>query len=112
MELLQYAQQLSNAEVPETIRQSILAERARMTATGVKVRQTSFFCINTTANISLFAILITSQGVLADYRAAQAMAEAEAQAIALYRQQVLTRMTQGAKVQYVAEEASYFYCVL
>uniref|UniRef100_A0A7S3GW90 Phosducin domain-containing protein n=1 Tax=Spumella elongata TaxID=89044 RepID=A0A7S3GW90_9STRA len=79
MELLQYAQQLSNAEVPETIRQSILAERARMTATGVK-------------------------GVLADYRAAQAMAEAEAQAIALHRQQVLTRMTQGAKVQYVAEE--------
>lgn len=37
MELLQYAQQLSNAEVPETIRQSILAERARKTATGVKV---------------------------------------------------------------------------
>jgi len=56
----------------------------------------------------LFAFLIISQGVLADYRAAQAMAEAEAQAIALHRQQVLTRMTQGAKVQYVAEEASYF----
>lgn len=37
MELLQYAQKLSNAEVPESIRQSILAERSRQTATGVKV---------------------------------------------------------------------------
>lgn len=37
------------------------------------------------------------------------MAEAEAQAIALHRQQVLTRMTQGAKVQHLAEEVNYYY---
>lgn len=36
------------------------------------------------------------------------MAEAEAQAIALHRQQVLTRMTQGAKVQHLAEKVNYF----
>ena len=46
---------------------------------------------------------IIVQGVLADYRAAQALAEAESQAIAKHRQQVLTRMVEGAKVQYVQE---------
>lgn len=43
------------------------------------------------------------QGVLADYRAAQALAEAESQAVAQHRQQVLTRMVEGAKVQHVEE---------
>ena len=55
MELLQYAQQLSNAEVPETIRQSILAERARMTATGVKVCPTCPLGINFSAKIKLYS---------------------------------------------------------
>lgn len=42
--------------------------------------------------------------MLADYRAAQALAEAESVAVAQHRQQVLTRMVQGARVQAVPEE--------
>lgn len=51
------------------------------------------------------------QGVLADYRAAQALAQAEAEAIAQHRQQVLTRMVQGAKVQYIATEVRSIVCL-
>jgi hypothetical protein len=40
MELLRYAEQLSKAEVPEPIRQRILADRAAGPATGVKVTLT------------------------------------------------------------------------
>ena len=42
---------------------------------------------------------------MADYKAAQALAQAEGQAEALYRQQVLTRMAEGAKVKTVADQA-------
>ncbi|KAJ1432000.1 thioredoxin-like protein [Ochromonadaceae sp. CCMP2298] len=69
-ELMQYAQQLSSADIPESVRQSILAERARKSSTGVK-------------------------GVLADYKEHKALERAQAQADALYRQQVLTRMAGG-----------------
>jgi hypothetical protein len=48
-------------------------------------------------------VLAWLQGVLADYKAAQAMAEAEAQAEALARQQIITRMVEGAKVKTVAD---------
>ena len=37
MQLLRCAEQLSKADVPEPIRQRILAERATKSATGVKV---------------------------------------------------------------------------
>jgi len=105
--MLQYAQKLSNAEVPESIRQSILAERSRQTATGVKVHfthQRNRICTSITCDF-------TTQGVLADYRAAQALAEAESQAVAQHRQQVLTRMVEGAKVQHV-EQVKSPVCVL
>lgn len=37
VELMKYAEQLSKSEVPEPIRQRILAERMTKSATGVKV---------------------------------------------------------------------------
>ena len=46
MELIRYAQHLTNAEVPDSIRQSILAERATKSSTGVKVKSKCFFQYN------------------------------------------------------------------
>ncbi len=72
--LLDHARNLASADVPEPIRRSILAERERKTKTGVK-------------------------GVLADYKAAKAMEEAQAQAEAMSRAAIITRMVEGFKIQ-------------
>ena len=74
---LAYARSLAAAEVPETVRRSILEQRERGKQTGVK-------------------------GVLADYKAAQQLAAAQSEADALQRAAVLTRMVEGCKIQ--AEE--------
>ena len=41
--LLKYAENLSKSELPEPIRQRILAERATKSATGVKVNNFIYF---------------------------------------------------------------------
>ncbi len=52
MELLNEAKYLEQAEIPETIRRSILAERERKSSTGVKVNATQalelVLCLNFT----------------------------------------------------------------
>ena len=42
--------------------------------------------------------------MLADYKAAQALALAEAQADALARQEIITRMVEGVRVKTTAEQ--------
>lgn len=69
-ELLDEARSLAAADVPETVRKSILAQRMRDKQTGVK-------------------------GVLADYKAATAMAQAQALADAQQRAQIINRMVHG-----------------
>lgn len=64
---------MHNAEVPESIRQSILADRARKSLTGVK-------------------------GVLADYNASKKLERAQIEADALFRSQVLSRIAEGSKI--------------
>mmetsp|Transcript_31216 Transcript_31216/g.52681 ORF Transcript_31216/g.52681 Transcript_31216/m.52681 type:complete len:325 (+) Transcript_31216:37-1011(+) len=80
-ELMKYAQQLSNSDIPESVRQTILAERAGKSATGVK-------------------------GVMADYKASKALERAQAQADAEYRKQVLTRIAEGCKVSHNTQEVA------
>ena len=68
--LFEYARNLSQNDVPEPIRRSILAERMRKNKTGVK-------------------------GVLADYKAAVELDKAHRQAVSDHRQAVITRMAEG-----------------
>lgn len=70
--LLEAARDLHMKDVPETIRRSILAERERKSKTGVK-------------------------GVLADYKTAKKMEEAQRQAAEANRNAILLRIAQGAK---------------
>lgn len=69
-ELLEYARYLAKSDIPESVRNNILAERAGLPSTGVK-------------------------GVLADYKAHQATVAAQRMADAEQRQQVLMRMARG-----------------
>ena len=73
-QLLNLARNLAYDDVPEPIRQSILAERMRNPSTGVK-------------------------GVIADYRADQALALAQREAERDYRDAVLRRIAIGATSQ-------------
>ena len=79
--LFEHARYLAREDVPEPIRRSILAERMRKSKTGVK-------------------------GVLADYKAHCKMEKAQREAIALQRQAILTRMTEGYKMS--AEESALY----
>jgi hypothetical protein len=92
--------------VPESIRQTILAERAKKSSTGVKVSHELFFYAY--FHCSHHCILFF-QGVLADYKAAQALAQAQSQADHLYRQQVLTRMAEGAKAAPVIQQVYFAF---
>lgn len=69
--LMDLARNLAYDDVPEPVRQSILAQRMRGPSTGVK-------------------------GVLADYRADKALAEAQREAEANFRSAVLRRIAVGA----------------
>lgn len=69
-EMLALARSLATADIPETIRNNIMAERAGLPSTGVK-------------------------GVLADYKAHQALIAAQREADTASRQQVLMRMARG-----------------
>jgi len=77
--LMEHARALAHADVPEPVRRGILAERQRKASTGVK-------------------------GVLADYKAAQALDAAQAQAELAQRAAIFKRMTEGAKRELVEEE--------
>ncbi len=70
-ELMNYARNLAANDIPETVRRSIIAQRERGAKTGVK-------------------------GVLADYKAACALAEAEARVEAQRRAEVINRLVSGA----------------
>ena len=78
-QLLDLARNLAYEDVPEPVRQSILAQRMRNPATGVK-------------------------GVIADYRADQALAAAQRQAERDYREAVLRRIAIGASSASAEEE--------
>jgi hypothetical protein len=71
-QLMDLAKNLAFEDVPEPIRQSIIAQRLRNPSTGVK-------------------------GVLADYKADQALRTAQRQAQKDYREAVLNRIANGAK---------------
>jgi hypothetical protein len=71
--LFEQARALSNADVPEPIRRSILAERMKKSKTGVK-------------------------GVLADYKAAKEMERAQERVNADHRHAVLMRIAGGYKM--------------
>eukprot|EP01041_Mallomonas_annulata_P001584 gene1584-3061_t len=71
-DMLEHARSLVEQDVPEPVRRSILADRARKHNTGVK-------------------------GVLADYSAHVKMEQAHANAEATFRQDLLTRIAEGSK---------------
>lgn len=72
-----------NADIPDSIRDGILNERSGKHNTGVK-------------------------GVLADYKANQALKEAERQAKIQEREAILTRMVQGARISNEDIQSSEF----
>jgi len=71
-EMLEYARDLSNSEIPETVKQTILAERycKGKSNTGVK-------------------------GVLEDYKMAMKLEEAQREANEIFRNNVISRMVNG-----------------
>jgi hypothetical protein len=73
-ETLEYARGLAAADIPETVRRSILAQRDRDKKTGVK-------------------------GVLADYKEAAALAEAQNIADAEQKARVIKRIVEGYKIK-------------